>query len=453
MHCKACRLAAVCLGLSGWAWNAQFAISQETGGSQGASPQLGAQNPPGGAAAPSLDLAHKVEELEKAVNDLKAQKATPPGPGQTFVLPWGKELKLTLGGFIQLNGEFGDVSSFEGRLKDGPNELKNRFRLRRARINVSGDMPYDFDFKLEGDFSQGDGLTSNRAGFSATDVFLNWHWLPEASLKGGQYKAPFGLEQVTPDTTLYTAERSLVTSALTPERQVGVQLWGKPLTRLDPDLKDLFYYALGIFNGNGRNTVVNDNPDFLYAGRGEIVPFASKVLDIDAKLKFGGNGFYAQDAAGTNLSQVGGLRLNTTDGSLTSFTGNRPDERFAWGVDASLNFGPIDLVAEYLEEHIRPTQNGANFVAIHPRGYYVQPSCFVWKKEWQLVAKWESFNPDQASHDDIRSITAGLNYFVLGDSLKFMLDYIHTWSDFRDNSSGTGPDEFDELLFRAQLMF
>src|SRR5437870_6178472 len=119
----------------------------------------------------------------------------------------GPELKLVLGGFIQANFEDGDVSAFEGRF--GQTALKDRFRLRRARINLTGDFAEQFDFKIEGDFEQSDGLNSSRTAFEGTDIFVNWHQFPWAQVKVGQWKAPFGLEQTTPDTSLYIIERSL----------------------------------------------------------------------------------------------------------------------------------------------------------------------------------------------------------------------------------------------------
>src|SRR6266571_8795616 len=153
-----------------------------------------------------------------------------------YVVPAGPEYKLMLGGFIQANFEDGDVSAFEGRF--GLSALKDRFRLRRARINLTGDFAEQFDFKVEGDFENSDGINSNRTAFSATDIFINWHQYPWAQVKMGQWKAPFGLEQTTPDTTLYMIERSLPTGAITPERQLGVQLWGKPFASVWPDQKD-----------------------------------------------------------------------------------------------------------------------------------------------------------------------------------------------------------------------
>src|SRR5206468_4314783 len=224
-------------------------------------------------------------ELEAEVSSLKKETAAVPDStfktkvihdGKTYVekavpqedkLPpyvqqRGPELKLVLGGFIQMNFEDGDVSAFEGRF--GETALKDRFRLRRARINLTGDFAEQFDFKIEGDFGQSDGLNSSRTAFSATDIFVNWHQYPEAQIKVGQWKAPFGLEQITPDTTLCLIERSLPSGAFTPARQLGVQLWGQPFTRVWPEQKDLLTYYAGIFNGNGRNITNNDNNEFMY---------------------------------------------------------------------------------------------------------------------------------------------------------------------------------------------
>ncbi|MGI8967313.1 MAG: porin, partial [Limisphaerales bacterium] len=395
--------------------------------------------------APGTNMMDKTAFASSAA-ELAASSKSP------FVLPWGKESKLKLGGFIQGNAEGGDVSAFEGRLADGPNSVNNRLRLRRARINVTGEFLEHFDFKLEGDFEQGDGLSGGRTGFSGTDLFLNWNQFPEANIKVGQYKAPFGLEQTTSDTVLFTPERTLVTGALTPERQVGVQLLGKPLANLGLDKKDLLGYSVGVFNGNGRNTIVNDNNEFMYAGRLDSVLYSGKLFDQPTKVKVGFNGIYSRDGANVTLSPVGNLRLQP-DGSLLPFSTHTPDERRAWGADVSLTFGPFDLVAEYLQERIQPTTSAPNFKEFTANGYYVQGSYYFWKNKLQLVGKFDSFNPGQAANDDIYSTTVGLNYYIKGNDLKLMLDYIHTWSDFRRNNPGFRKDEFDQILMRVQLMF
>ncbi|HEY2614570.1 MAG TPA: porin, partial [Chthoniobacterales bacterium] len=388
-----------------------------------------------------------------------------------YVQPGGSEYKLTLGGYIQANVEDGDVSAFEGRF--GATALKDRIRLRRARISLVGDFAEQFDFKIEGDFEQSDsaitalrtvnvatGATttvtnSNRTEFSGTDIFINWHRYPEMNFKIGQWKAPFGLEQLTPDTLIYTIERSLPTGALTPERQLGAMLWGKPLTNVLPDQKDLVTYYAGIFNGNGRNFNNNDNNNFMGVGRIELLPFKGKIMDQEASLKLGADYLVSSDDAGTNISPSLNLKVNP-DGSLTSYTLPSADDRHAWSVDAWLKVGPFDLIAEYLDEDVDGRTVGGIaplFADFDPHGWYVQGSYFLIPKKFQAVVKWEELTPDQLPNDGIHSITGGLNYYIHSDNVKVMADYVHTWSDFREANPRFGTDQFDEVLLRMQVIF
>ena len=370
-----------------------------------------------------------------------------------FVVPAGPEFRLTLGGYIQVNFEDGDVSAFEGRF--GLTALKDRFRLRRARINLTGDFAEQFDFKVEGDFENSDGISSNRTDFSGTDIFINWHAIPEANIKAGQWKAPFGLEQLMPDPILLTIERSLPTGAITPERQLGVQIWGKPFTNLWPQQKDLLTYYAGIFNGNGRNTTVNDNNNFMYVGRLELLPFKGKLFGQSSSLKLGADILNSRDDAGTNISQSLNLLVNA-DGSLSPFTLPGADERTAWSVDAWLNIGPFDLIGEYFQEDVDGrTVNGVapGFSDFEPSGWYVLGGYYLIPKKLQAVEKWEALNPGQFGNDGIHSITGGLNYYIHGDSIKVMANYVHTWSDFREARPQFGDDQFDEVIMRLQLMF
>jgi phosphate-selective porin len=420
-------------------------------------------------------LQQRNADLEREVKQLKSKEASNPADakfktkiiydGKTYVekavpeekLPVyvqqrGPELKLVLGGYIQINFEDGDVSAFEGSF--GLKALKDRFRLRRTRVNLTGDFAEQFDFKVEGDFGQGDGLNSNRTAFSATDIFVNWHQFPEAQVKVGQWKAPFGLEQLTPDPTLIIIERSLPTGAITPDRQIGAQLWGKPFANIWPDQKDLLTYYAGIFNGNGRNITNNDNNNFMYVGRLESTLFKG-FFGKDSYLKLGADVLNSRDDAGTNISPTLNLLVNA-DGSLSPFVLPGADERTAWGVDAWLKMGPFDLIGEYLEEHVHGrTVNGVppGFADFTTNGFYITAAYFLIPKKLQVAVQWQDLNPGQMGNDGIHSITGGLNYYIHGDDLKLMVDYIHTWSDFRKANPEFGQDDFDEVIGRVQVMF
>ena len=398
--------------------------------------------------APTLSAEKRSKFVPDSKSDVvKTEAAEEKKP--VYVLPGGAEFKLTLGGYIQANLESGDVSAFEGRF--GLTALKDRFRLRRTRVNIIGDFAEQFDFKVEGDFEQSDGLSSaTRTGFSATDIFINWHRFPEANVKVGQWKAPFGLENLTPDPLIFTIERSLPTGAIVPERQIGVMLWGKPLANASPEQKDLVTYYAGIFNGNGRNFNNNDNNEFMYVGRIELMPFKGQLMGQDASLKLAGDYFYSRDETGTNISPALNLRVNA-DGSLTSYTLTSPDERHAYSFDAWLKIGPFDLIGEYFNEKVSP--RGITFREFEASGYYVQGSYFLLPKKLQAVVKWESLDPGQVSNDGIHSITGGLNYYIHGDGIKLMANYVHTWSDFREAHPQFGDDQFDEIILRLQVMF
>jgi len=447
-----------------------------------AAPPLRAQTPSESERLQKLEraveqLQKRNAELEQEVSSLKKQTAEFPAgakmkakvyyDGKSYVekavveeekLPVyvqqrGIELKLVLGGYIQANFEGIDVSPFEGRF--GSTALKERFRLRRARINLTGDFAEQFDFKIEGDFENSDGISSSRTAFSGTDIFVNWHQFPEAQVKVGQWKAPFGLEQITPDQYLIIIERSLPTGAITPERQIGVQVWGKPFTNVWPDEKDLLTYYAGIFNGNGRNTTINDNNNFMYVGRLELQPFKGKILGQDSSLKLGADVLNSRDDKGTNISQTLNLLVNA-DGSLSPYVLPGADERTAWSVDAWLKLGPFDLIGEYLEEYVDGrTVNGVapGFADFTTSGYYVQGSYFLIPKKLQAAVRWEDLNPGQRANDGIHSITGGLNYYIHGDDIKLMVNYIHTWSDFREANPDLGRDQFNEVIARVQLMF
>src|SRR5947207_281427 len=371
-----------------------------------------------------------------------------------YVQQRGPELKLVLGGFIQVNFEDGDVFAFNGNF--GQTAIKDRFRLRRARVNLTGDFAEQFDFKMEGDFGQNDGTSGNRTAFSATDIWVNWHQFPAAQVKIGQYKAPFGLEQrMTSDTTLLTIERTLPTGAITPDRQIGAELWGKPFTSIWPEQKDLLAYYAGIFNGNGKNITVNDNNNFMCAGRLELQPFTGKVFGQPSFLKLGGDVLNSRDEQGVNISQSGNLLVNN-DGSLSPFNLPSADERTAWSVDGWLEVGPFDLIGEYLQEHVEGrTVNGVapTFSNFMTDGFYVTGAYFLVPKKLQAVVQWQYLNPGQKGNDGLYSILGGLNYYIRGDDLKLMVNYIHTWSDFRQANPEFGEDQFDEVIGRLQLMF
>ena len=63
-------------------------------------------------------------------------------------------------------------------------------------------------------------------------------------IRVGQFKTPFGFEQLYSDPRLFITERSLGNDRLTQSRQLGAQVGGDVLDKR-------LTYAIGLFNGTG----------------------------------------------------------------------------------------------------------------------------------------------------------------------------------------------------------
>ena len=409
------------------------------------------------------DAVHQLQgqnqELYREVNELKGQPSTNADLGYTpakYVVPGFPDKKLSLGGYVQANAEFGDVSAYEGQFAKPPaggSSGDDRFRLRRARIGAWGDLSQDFDFKVMGDFGQGDGLTGGRLAMSGTDIYINWHTFDEANIKFGQFDTPFGMEQFSiPDMMTLTPERSQVTEALRPERQVGAMLWGKPLASVLPEEKDLVAYYLGIFNGDNRHININDNNQFMYMARLEVMPYKGELLGQPTSWKLGVDGYYSEDGTNTLVTQTGNAWVQK-DGSLKAMyvQSANGDKRTAGGVDQRFNCGPLTVQAEYLQTQYKGTLTAVpEFTA---NGYWALVGYQLIPNKLELVGKYEYFKPDQLPNDDLSTVTAGINWYIKGRDITMMLDYMNTKSHFREMNPSFGADNFNEVMLRMQFNF
>jgi phosphate-selective porin OprO/OprP len=336
-------------------------------------------------------------------------------------------MTLTLGGLIQ--GQFEDGDRGDSRF---PATGTDRFLLRRARLYATGTFAEGFDYRLEFDLA---GSLSATTGLRAqlTDGYVNWNHYAFANVRAGQFKTPFGFEQLYPDPRLITAERSLVNDRLTLNRQLGVQVGGN---FLDQRLT----YAVGTFNGNGANNNSNDNSKFLYAGRVTVTPWKTKD---GSGWSLGGNAFTSEDTA---LS-FPDLNLDSTPATPDKdglFTGKRN----GFGIDSQVEAGPFSLWVEYLKVRFEPT-SARPAGRFDSDGGYVQAAWFFVPKRFQVVLKYETFDPRRGvSGDDVSTVTAGLNYYIRGHDLKLLLDYLRT-----DLGSRSTASRQNKILLRFQARF
>lgn len=322
-----------------------------------------------------------------------------------LVRPDGKETKISLGGLMHVHGEAGGApdARYAG--------IKDRFMLRRMRVALGGAFAENMQFKFESDF--GNAAVTGKTGASGqiTDAVITWNRYPAFNLKGGQFKTPFGFEQLVADSKTTFVERSLANDRLTVGRQIGVAACG-----------DIFGpalgYTFGVFNGSGTNNGSNDNGKYMTSGRLTSTIY-SATRDTQAVRWTVASNFF-----------------NTVDQG--AFTGRRT----GYGLDSQFNWGPAFFVAEWLRNDAHPVVGRP----VSSDGWYLY-SGWSFNRWWQGVVRYEVYDANVAlANVTTREWTLGFNYFIKGDDLKLSVNY----------QLGRQPSPLPQagrLLSRMQLAF
>lgn len=343
-------------------------------------------------------------------------------PMQAPATPPPAQPTLTIGGYVQ--GELDAGAQGDSRFPGS-----DRFFLRRARLTASGTVLPTVAYRVQVEFAGGLGSTSGVSA-SLTDGYIEWTRFATAHVVAGQFKSPFGAEWLVPSTRLVTIERTLATDRLTLNRQIGVMV--------DGDLPGgVAGYQVGMFNGNGRNTTVNDNKRFMYVARGTVRPWRS----ASGSLRVGANAYWSDDTKQSMPAEFGFDSTPQTPGADNLFTGSRRGA----GVDAHFEDQAWSADAELLRIHFG--QSGA----AEPRivtstGWYVTPARYVYARVVQVVGRYERYRPDAGRSGDTTSTwTGGVNYYAHGTSVRLMADYL--WVDAPDVPG------HQKLLAQLQVMF
>lgn len=323
-----------------------------------------------------IELASENKALRTRLGDASDK------PAMVLVRPEGRETGLSLGGVMQVQGETGGApdSRYTG--------INDRIQLRRMRVAFAGAFAESMVFKCEADF--GNASISSRSGLSGqiTDAFVGWTRFPLLNLRAGQFKTPFGYEQLVSDPKTLFIERSLSNDRLTVGRQIGAQASGGIG-------QSLLAYSVGVFNGCGTNVGGNDNAKFMTAGRLVATVFTGERANQAIAWTVAGNFF------------------NTVDKG--AFTGRR----FGAGYDTQLSWGPGRIGAEWLRNDNHPIVGGP----ASAEGWNLF-AAWNFDRRWQGVLRYDVYDAGTPRVDaTTREWTYGFNYLLKGDDLKLSLNY------------------------------
>ncbi len=283
------------------------------------------------------------------------------------------------------------------------------FDIRRARLDIRGNLSDQWEYRLQTDFVGNKGATGSAATGGAylspllLDAYAVYKPLSFLRITAGQFLIPFSRENTeTPDRDLLTVDRSQVVNALVARsgdgsnklvdslgnqngRDIGIQVLGTFFKTSDRYIVD---YYLALLNGAGINTVDNNNNK----------DFASRLVIRPIK-----------------GLRVGGSYYNGVDRFTSSTTKNQ--KRIRWGAEAAYDYNNLAIAAEYIKGW-----EGNTTQIIH-HGWYAQAAYYIVPQKLQGVFKYDTYNPNTIVTNATNTYYVfGANYYFTKWA-KIQLDY------------------------------
>jgi len=283
-------------------------------------------------------------------------------------------VKASTGGFSFASPDGKNEIKFRGLIQadhrsysDGANDVRNRSRvraglldadgfhdaddtslLRRVRPTIEGKVGGKYGFRFTPEFAGGSA--------SVVDAYVDANLSPAFNVRAGKFKSSVGLERLQSGSDIKFLERSYVTNAILPNRDLGVSVFGDVLG-------GKLNYNLGIVNGvaDGGNisTGTEFNGEREYTARLFTTPFVDSGNAL-AGLGFGIGATYTDFTGEQNLNFTdttaadatrNGLPSYVTDGQNTFFrygaNAIADGKRFRVSPQASYYYGPFGLITEY----------------------------------------------------------------------------------------------------------
>ncbi|HNW44424.1 MAG TPA: porin [Elusimicrobiales bacterium] len=252
----------------------------------------------------------------------------------------------------------------------GSNGVADSFSMRLARLVFTGKPNADWSYQFQVDATANPSLLDAYLDFSREKL------LPEPftfKVRAGQFRIPFSLESLSPDSELDTINRAQVVNTLSPGRDLGTK--GRDigayaqLTAAPWRIKKFIELTAGQFNGEGANAADKNH----YKGLA-----LRAVVNPSEHFSFG-------------VSDYEGNRFSTATAS------NRT------GLEAAVYYGPASFKAEYIRGRDTATKK---------EGWYAQLAVYALPKTLQAVAKYDVYDPDTKLSGNRTAVsTAGLNWF------------------------------------------
>lgn len=327
-------------------------------------------------ASPEKSIEQRFEELDQEIRILKrknelGQEAAETAKKSTAVVKAGNN------GFSLESADGQNVIQLRGLLQvdyrdyfEGSRDVRNRsdqragdldnngfsntgdtWLLRRVRPIIQGTLFGIYDFRFTPDFAGGTA--------TVVDAYIDARFHPAFKFRAGIFKSFVGLERLQSGADIKFLERSYVTNAILPNRDLGIAVHGDVLG-------NKLNYAFGLVNGVGDGAIIGTGTSF--DGHPEVTGrlFATPFIDsysVLSGLGFGVAATYTDFLGQRNLNFTdtsaadgtrNGLPSYVSDGQNTFFRYNATSiangERWRIAPQAHYYYGPWGIIGEYVLE-------------------------------------------------------------------------------------------------------
>lgn len=408
-----------------------------------------------------LEQAHR-EQAEAAARLAEAQRAaerTAEKPAE-WTFEWDNGFKLEradgsfalkFGGRAQLDGAaIWESSGLDDDLTAlGEDGQGDGVEFRRARIFFEGTVYERLFFKAQYDFAGGDP--------EFKDVYIGLKELgPLGSVRVGQFKEPFFLNEQTSSNYITFMERALPNAFLPEFRNVGVMamntaaeqrfLWQAGVFRATDDFGDAFSTfsdtdwdaALRL---SGLPLWSEDGGRFLHLGAAYIHRFRGEEARFQQRPESHLAGRFVDtmsldasdvDIVGAELAWVNGPLSIQSEYTHAFVNGDGGQENVDF-------WGAYGQVSYFLTGEHRPYELGSGkFGRIKPRANF-DPARGHWGA-FELAARFSYLDLDDRSvrGGELWDVTAGLNWYLFPNA-RIMLNYVHADVSDREAIIDTAP--------------
>jgi hypothetical protein len=364
----------------------------------------------------------RLSELDRSIADYLAQGGDGMGAnvtykkGRGFGFASGDGLfSMSLGGVFQFEYSYVDIEDYRDT---------NNFDIDDNRIILQG---HAFDPGLTYYFEYcADGLVQ------LLDAYVDYNVCDWTNLRAGQFKTPFGRQHLVHESDREFFGLGPVAAAFNPDRDLGLMF--HDVTEAGDCPLGIVEYALGIWNGEGRNAGGNDNNEVAWAARLGVyplgfIPYVEGDWDKSQDLKFGIAGAY-------------GRHVTAPVNNGVKFDG--------YELDGVLTWMGLFLTGEYFYGHVDLPQ------AMEPNitndGWYAQAGYMVPDSQIELVGRYGKvdIDNDMKGVDDFSEWAVGFNYYMDGHFWKIGT-YIGRYASDSVMKGAEGSDfNFLRIIFQME---